>query len=46
MLEMDIHKVGYLLKKMDTTFIEFHNEDEFLNLNNKEEYYKAKSIIS
>ncbi|MGB6328191.1 MAG: molybdenum cofactor guanylyltransferase MobA [Halarcobacter sp.] len=46
MLKNDIHKVGYLLKSMETKYLNFENEDEFINLNDKEEYARAKSIIS
>ena len=45
MLDLDMHKVGYLLKKMNSKYIEFSNDDEFINLNNKNEYEKALSII-
>lgn len=46
MLSKDIHKIGYLLKNNKTKYIDFINEDEFINLNNKDEYNKAMSIIS
>jgi molybdopterin-guanine dinucleotide biosynthesis protein A len=46
MIEKDIHKVGYLLKNNNTKIIEFPNDDEFLNLNNKDEYNKAIRIIN
>lgn len=46
MLTQDIHKVGYLLKNNKTKYIEFLNDDEFINLNNKDEYNRAISIIS
>ena len=46
MLINDIHKVGYLLKNNNTKYIEFLNDDEFINLNNKNEYERAVSIIS
>ena len=46
MLADDIHKVGYLLKNNNTKYIQFQNDDEFINLNNKDEYEKALSIIS
>jgi len=46
MLSKDIHKIGYLLKNNKTKYIDFINEDEFINLNNKDEYTKAMSIIS
>ena len=46
MLSEDIHKVNYLLKNNNTNYIEFLNDDEFINLNNKDEYKKALDIIS
>jgi len=46
MLEEDIHKVGYLLKKSNTKILQLPNDDEFANLNDKDEYKKALSIIS
>jgi len=46
MLEEDIHKVGFLLKNNKTNIVELPNNDEFINLNNKEEYQKAISIIT
>ena len=46
MLINDIHKVGYLLKNNNTKYIEFLHDDEFINLNNKDEYKRALSIIS
>lgn len=46
MLKDDIHKVGYLLKNVKTIMIQFPDDMEFLNLNKKEEYQKALSIIS
>ena len=46
MLSEDIHKVNYLLKNNNTTYIDFLNDDEFINLNNKNEYERALSIIS
>ncbi len=41
MLNQDIHKVGYLLKSMETRIINFDNDDEFINLNNIQEYRKS-----
>lgn len=46
MLSKDIHKVGFLLKKMNTNYVNFQEEDEFINLNDKTEYSKAKTLIS
>lgn len=44
MLSDDMHKVGYLLKKVKTNIINFENDDEFLNLNMKEDYLKALNL--
>lgn len=46
MISKDIHKVNYLLKNNNTKYIDFPNDDEFINLNNKEEYQRALNIIS
>lgn len=46
MINDDIHKVGYLLKNNTTKIIQLPNDDEFINLNNKDEYKKAISLIS
>lgn len=46
MLEEDIHKVGFLLRNNKTNIVDLPNDDEFINLNNKEEYKKAINIIS
>ncbi len=46
MLTRDMHKVGYLLQQVKTKKIIFEDEEEFLNLNRKEEYIKALKIIS
>lgn len=46
MLENDIHKVGFLLKQNNSLCLEFSNDDEFINLNNKDEYKKALEIIN
>ncbi len=46
MIKNDIHKVGFLLEKFKTNIIEFSNEDEFINLNYKSDYEKAKKLIS
>ncbi len=44
MLKNDIHKVGYLLKKLNTSYVNFTYEDEFINLNDKVEYKRAKLL--
>ncbi len=46
MINNNIHKVGYLLKKTDTKYVQFTNDNEFININDKEEYSKAKALIS
>jgi molybdopterin-guanine dinucleotide biosynthesis protein A len=46
MLKNDIHKVGYLLKKLHTSYVNFPYDDEFINLNDKAEYKRAISLIS
>ena len=45
MLKQDNHKLGNLLKKSSTTYVEFHNEKSFLNLNHPQEYQKALTLI-
>lgn len=45
MLNNDIHKIGFLLKKSETKIIEFMAEEEFINLNTKSEYYRALEIL-
>ncbi len=46
MIEQNIHKVGYLLKNVNSYELQFENDDEFINLNHKEEYKKALKLIS
>ena len=46
MLIMDIHKVKYLLENNNTKLIKFIDDNEFINLNNKDEYQKSLIIIS
>ena len=45
MLKQNIHKVSYLLDICDTKYITFSNENEFINLNKKEDYEKALSLL-
>lgn len=45
MLNDDIHKVGFLLKNVNSFALNFEDENEFINLNNKEEYQRAKLLI-
>ncbi len=46
MLKDDIHKINYLIKNSKNQIINFYDEDEFLNLNDKLEYKKALEIIN
>jgi molybdopterin-guanine dinucleotide biosynthesis protein A len=46
MIESDIHKIGYLLKNNNTFILEFLDDDEFININNKEDYEKSLFYIS
>lgn len=46
MLIMDIHKVNYLLENNNTKRVEFTDDNEFINLNNKDEYQRSLSIIN
>ena len=39
------HKLGYLLKNSKTSFVEFEDEELFLNLNDKDEYAKALKLL-
>lgn len=45
MIKNDIHKINYLIKNSKYQIINFNNEDEFLNINEKKEYEKALNII-
>jgi molybdopterin-guanine dinucleotide biosynthesis protein A len=44
-IQKDFHKLNFILKQTDTNYIKFEDEDEFLNMNNKEDYAKALSLI-
>jgi len=46
MIKDDIHKINYLIKSTNYNVVEFKNEDEFLNLNSKEDYIKALKYLS
>ncbi|MDZ7817797.1 MAG: molybdenum cofactor guanylyltransferase MobA [Aliarcobacter sp.] len=46
MIENDIHKIGYLIKNNKHKIIEFSNDNEFININNKNDYKKALTYIS
>jgi molybdopterin-guanine dinucleotide biosynthesis protein A len=41
MLKNDNHKLGLLLKKSKTLYVEFYDESKFLNINNPHEYKEA-----
>ncbi|WP_373036262.1 molybdenum cofactor guanylyltransferase MobA [Sulfurimonas sp.] len=45
MLQTDSHKLGFLLKNSNTTFVNFDDEKPFLNLNHPHEYKEALSLI-
>jgi len=46
MIKDDIHKINYLIKLTNYNIVEFKNEDEFLNINYKEDYTKALKCLS
>jgi len=43
MLAEDIHKLNYLLKNCDCVYVDFEDEESFLNLNRPDEYELALS---
>ncbi len=45
MLKEDNHKLIFLLNSSNTTFVDFKDENTFVNINNQKEYKKALSII-
>lgn len=45
MIENDIHKIGYLIKNNKFKVIEFQNNYEFININNKNDYSNALNYI-
>jgi len=45
MIKNDIHKINYLIKSTNYNIAEFKNEDEFLNINYKEDYIKALKCL-
>ena len=45
MLDADNHKLGFLLKNSDTTYVDFEDEKPFLNLNNPYEYKEALTLV-
>ncbi|MDD3008671.1 MAG: molybdenum cofactor guanylyltransferase MobA [Arcobacter sp.] len=46
MIETDIHKIFYLIKNNKHKIITFTNNNEFMNINNKNEYNNALVYIS
>jgi molybdenum cofactor guanylyltransferase len=46
MIESDIHKIGYLLRNNNTLLIDLPNDDEFMNINNKDDYLNSLYFIS
>jgi len=46
MIKDDIHKINYLIKSTNYNVVEFKNEDEFLNLNSKEDYIQALKCLA
>jgi len=46
MISIDNHKIGNLLNNLKTNKLKFYEENEFLNLNKKEDYKKAILLIS
>nr|WP_321267134.1 molybdenum cofactor guanylyltransferase MobA [uncultured Sulfurimonas sp.] len=45
MLHSNNHKLGFLIKSSNTTFVKFNNEKTFLNLNHPHEYQEALKLI-
>jgi len=45
MLKENNHKLGFLLKTSNTTFVNFEDEKPFLNLNNPHEYKRALTLV-
>ncbi len=43
-LEKENHKLNFLLRNSDTVFVEFDDEEAFLNLNYKSDYEKALAL--
>lgn len=46
MLKDNNHKLGYLLKNSNTTYVEFEDEKAFLNLNNPQDYQEALTLLN
>ncbi len=45
MIKDDIHKINYLVRNSKYNILDFQYEDEFLNINSQEDYYKSLQII-
>ena len=45
MFEENNHKLGFLIKNSNTTYVDFKDEKAFLNLNNPKEYQEALTLI-
>ncbi|OUR70555.1 molybdenum cofactor guanylyltransferase [Arcobacter sp. 31_11_sub10_T18] len=45
MVDDDFHKIGALLKNVNTSYVKFDDENEFLNLNTQNEYKLAMELI-
>jgi len=45
MVDDDFHKIGALLKRVNTSYVKFDDENEFLNLNTPDEYKLAMELI-
>ena len=46
MIRNDIHKIFYLIKNNKYNIIEFPNNNEFMNINNKDEYKESLNYIN
>ena len=46
MIINDIHKINYLIKNNKNNIIQFPNNSEFMNLNNKDEYLESLNYIN
>ena len=45
-IKEDIHKINYLIKSSNSSYISFSDDTQFININTKEDYKEAKTIIS
>jgi len=45
MLKNDIHKINFLIQQTEYKYIEFLDENEFLNINTRNDYKKSLKII-